>query len=86
VVCHKTHNEGCPSLVLEEVDNYSQAMSCDVCFKPLFCRACCSNYGGKTVSTNYAGCSYVDCQESARKRMRNHVSHRITASIVILYA
>jgi len=46
--------------VLEEVDNYSQAMSCDVCFKPLFCRACCSNYGGKAISIDYGGCSYVD--------------------------
>jgi len=86
VVRHKTHSEGCPILVLEEVDNYSQAMSSDVCFELVFCCACCSNYGGKTVSTDYAGCSYVDCQESARKTMRNHVSPRITASIVVLYA
>ena len=57
----KANNEGCPSLVLEEVDNYSQAMTCDVCCsEPLFCRASCCNYGGKTISTDYGGCSYVD--------------------------
>jgi len=46
-------------VVLEEVDNYSQAMLCDVGSKPLFCRACCCNYGGKTVFTDYGGYSFV---------------------------
>jgi len=47
-------------VVLEEVDNYSQAMSSNVCSEPLFSRACCCNYGGKTISIDYGGCSYVD--------------------------
>jgi len=55
VVC-KANNEGCPNLVLEEVDNYSQDMTCDVyCSEPLFCLACCCILCGKTISTDYGG-------------------------------
>jgi len=68
-VCHKAHNEECPSLVLEEVDNYSQAMSCDVCSEPLFCHACCSNYGDKTISTDYGGCSLWEFKVWGRSEM-----------------
>jgi len=38
VVCYKANNEGYPSLVLEQVESYSQTMPCDVCCsEPLFC-------------------------------------------------
>jgi len=55
-VVSKVNNEGCPNLLLEKVDNYSQTMSCDVCCsEPLFCLACCCILCGKTVSTYYGG-------------------------------
>jgi len=74
VVCYKENNKGYPSLVLEQVENYSQIMPCDVCCsEPLFCRACCCIICGKIVCIDYGGCSYVECQENAGKRMRNHV-------------
>jgi len=52
IVVLKEKIEGCPNLLLEEVDNYSQVMSYDVCCsKPLFCRVHSLCYKNVTTST-----------------------------------
>ena len=61
---------------MKEEDYYSHAMPCDVCCsEPFFCRGCCCILCGKTVSTDYGGCTYVECQENVGNGICGHVSH-----------
>ncbi|KAL1316991.1 protein OBERON 1 isoform X1 [Arachis ipaensis] len=72
----KAGNKKCASLILEEVEKYSPAMSCDICCsEPGFCRDCCCILCSKMVSSAYGGYSFIKCQAKNDEAVCGHVAH-----------
>ncbi|WMV46946.1 hypothetical protein MTR67_040331 [Solanum verrucosum] len=66
-------NKICSSLTTK---NPFPAMLCDICCNgPGFCRDCCCILCCKTISSDYDGYSYIQCEATINGYICGHVSH-----------